>query len=120
MVAWAGERARGRVRARGGNRAQGVAGTGGARGRPATIVVPEHAPEAKLAAITRLGGRVRKLPYDDWWNVIVTGRVDGTDGLFLHPVQDPGVMAGNGTIGLEILDDLPDPDAVVIPYGGGG
>ena len=95
---------------------------GGARelGVPATIAVPEHAPEAKLAAIERLGGQVRKLPYDDWWNVIVTSRLDGTEGLFVHPVQDPGVMAGNGTIGLEILEDLPDPDAVVIPYGGGG
>ena len=89
-------------------------------GVPATIVVPEHAPEAKLAAIERLGGRVLKLPYDDWWNVIVTSHVDGIEGLFVHPVQDPGVMAGNGTIGLEILEDLPDPDAVVIPYGGGG
>ena len=87
---------------------------------PATIVVPEHAPEAKLAAIARLGGRVLKLPYDEWWNVVVTSHVDGPEGLFVHPVQDPGVMAGNGTIGLEILEDLPDPDAVVIPYGGGG
>jgi threonine dehydratase len=52
--------------------------------------------------------------------VIVTSRLDGTGGLFVHPVQDPAVMAGNGTIGLEILEDLPDPDAVVIPYGGGG
>ena len=52
--------------------------------------------------------------------MIVTSRVDGVDGLFVHPVQDEGVMAGNGTIGLEILEDLPDPDAVVIPYGGGG
>jgi threonine dehydratase len=61
-----------------------------------------------------------KITYDDWWNAIVANRVDGVDGLFVHPVQDPGVMAGNGTIGLEILEDLPDPDAVVIPYGGGG
>ena len=61
-----------------------------------------------------------KRPYDDWWNVIVEGRADGIDGLFVHPVTDPAVMAGNGTIGLEILEDLPDPDAVVIPYGGGG
>ena len=61
-----------------------------------------------------------KLPYDEWWQAIVTSRVDGVDGLFVHPVQDEGVMAGNGTIGLEILEDLPDPDAVVIPYGGGG
>jgi threonine dehydratase len=52
--------------------------------------------------------------------VIVTSQVDGVQGLFIHPVQDPGVMAGNGTIGLEILEDLPDPDAVVIPFGGGG
>jgi threonine dehydratase len=100
--------------------AQGVAWAARELGVPATIAVPEHAPEAKLAAIARLGGRVLKLPYDDWWNVIVTSRVEGVDGLFVHPVQDEGVMAGNGTIGLEILEDLPDPDAVVIPYGGGG
>ena len=63
---------------------------------------------------------MRKLPYDDWWNILVTGEPDGIEGLFVHPVQDPAVMAGNGTIGLEILADLPDPDAVIIPYGGGG
>jgi threonine dehydratase len=120
MLAPAGERAKGLVTASAGNMAQGVAWAARVLGVPATIVVPEHAPEAKLAAITRLGGRVMKLPYDDWWNVIVTSRVEGIDGLFVHPVQDPGVMAGNGTIGLEILEDLPDPDVVVIPYGGGG
>jgi threonine dehydratase len=120
MLAPASERAKGLVTASAGNMAQGVAWAARALGVPATIAVPEHAPEAKLAAIERLGGRVVKLPYDDWWNVIVTGRVDGIEGLFVHPVQDPGVMAGNGTIGLEILEDLPDPDAVVIPYGGGG
>jgi len=120
MLAAASERAKGLVTASAGNMAQGVAWAARSLGVPATIVVPEHAPEAKLAAIKRLGGRVLKLPYDDWWNVIVTSRVDGIDGLFVHPVQDAGVMAGNGTIGLEILDDLPDPDAVVIPYGGGG
>ena len=100
--------------------AQGVAWAARELGLSATIAVPEHAPEAKLAAIERLGGRVVKLPYDEWWNVIVTHHVDGVDGLFIHPVEDEGVMAGNGTIGLEILEDLPDPDAVVIPYGGGG
>jgi threonine dehydratase len=120
LLAAAGDRAKGLVTASAGNMAQGVAWAARALGLPATIVVPEHAPDTKLAAITRLGGQVRKLPYDDWWNVIISGRVDGTEGLFVHPVQDPAVMAGNGTIGLEILDDLPDPDAVVIPYGGGG
>jgi threonine dehydratase len=113
-------RARGLVTASAGNMAQGVAWAGRELGLPVTIAVPEHAPEAKLAAIERLGGNVLKVPYEDWWQAIVTSRVDGVDGLFVHPVQDEGVMAGNGTIGLEILDDLPAPDAVVIPYGGGG
>jgi threonine dehydratase len=120
LLAPAAERAKGLVTASAGNMAQGVAWAARKLGVPATIAVPQHAPEAKLAAIERLGGRVLKLPYDDWWNVIITGHVDGTEGLFVHPVQDPAVMAGNGTIGLEILEDLPDPDAVVIPYGGGG
>jgi threonine dehydratase len=114
------ERARGLVTASAGNMAQGVAWSARALGIPASIVVPDNAPQAKLAAIERLGGRVLKLPYDDWWNVLVTGKAEGLDGMFVHPVQDPAVMAGNGTIGLEILEDLPDPDAVVIPYGGGG
>ena len=120
MLAPASARARGLVTASAGNMAQGVAWTARELGIPATIVVPDHAPEAKLAAIERLGGRVLKIPYDAWWDVIVTSHLDGLDGLFVHPVQDPAVMAGNGTIGLEILEDLPDPDAVVIPYGGGG
>jgi len=120
MLAPASERAKGLVTASAGNMAQGVAWVARELGVAATIAVPEHAPEAKLAAIERLGGRVLRLPYDDWWQVIVTSRVDGVEGLFVHPVQDAGVMAGNGTIGLEILEDLPDPDAVVIPYGGGG
>src|SRR5215472_11799533 len=114
------QRARGLVTASAGNMAQGVAWAARELGLPATILVPETAPETKIAAIERLGGTVRKLPYDDWWQTIVVGYADGIEGLFVHPVQDPGVMAGNGTIGLEILADLPDPDAVVIPYGGGG
>src|SRR6266536_778439 len=116
----AGAWAKGLVTASAGNMAQGIAWTARELGVPATIAVPDHAPEAKIAAIERLGGRVMKITYDDWWNAIVANRVDGVEGLFVHPVQDPGVMAGNGTIGLEILEDLPDPDAVVIPYGGGG
>jgi threonine dehydratase len=120
MLASPAQRAGGLVTASAGNMAQGVAWVARELGLPATIVVPEHAPETKLAAIKRLGGVVRKLPYDQWWDAIVAGRVAGMDGLFVHPVQDPAVMAGNGTIGLEIIEDLPDPDAVVIPFGGGG
>jgi threonine dehydratase len=114
------QRARGLVTASAGNMAQGVAFIGRELGLPTKIVVPEHAPKAKLAAIERLGGDVVKVSYDDWWQAIVTGRVDGVQGLFVHPVRDEAVMAGNGTIGLEIIEDLPAPDAVVIPYGGGG
>ena len=114
------ERRLGLVTASAGNMAQGVAWAGRELGLPVTIAVPEHAPQAKLRAIERLGGKALKMPYDDWWQAIVTSRVEGVDGLFVHPVQDEGVMAGNGTIGLEILEDLPDPDAIVIPYGGGG
>ncbi|HEY3728650.1 MAG TPA: pyridoxal-phosphate dependent enzyme [Solirubrobacteraceae bacterium] len=113
-------RERGLLTASAGNMAQGVAWVARELGLPATIAVPEHAPEAKIAAIERLGGRVLPVPYEQWWQAIVTSRIDGLEGLFVHPVQDPAVMAGNGTIGLEILDDLPDPDAVVIPVGGGG
>lgn len=114
------ERAQGLVTASAGNMAQGVAYMARKLRLPATILVPDTAPEAKLVAITRLGGTVHKLPYSEWWQTIVTGRADGFSGLFVHPVQDPAVIAGNGTIGLEILEDLPDPDVVVIPYGGGG
>jgi threonine dehydratase len=113
-------RAAGLLTCSAGNMAQGVAWVARELGLDATIAVPENAPEAKLAAIARLGGIALKLPYDEWWNVMVTSRIDGVEGLFVHPVQDEGVMAGNGTIGLEILDDLPDPDAIVIPFGGGG
>jgi len=112
--------ARGLVTASAGNMAQGVAWVAREAGVPATIAVPEHAPAAKLDAIARLGGTVVKLPYADWWQTIVEGRLEGVEGFFVHPVSDPAVMAGNGTIGLEILEDLPDVDAVAIPYGGGG
>jgi threonine dehydratase len=110
----------GLVTASAGNMAQGVAWAARELDLPARIAVPEHAPQAKLSAIERLGGQVLRLPYDEWWRAIVESRVDGVDGLFVHPVEDEAVMAGNGTIGLEILEDLPDPDAVVIPFGGGG
>ncbi len=103
-----------------GNMAQGVAFAARLRGVPATIVVPEHAPQTKVAAIERLGGTVIRVPYDEWWQVLVDGRYEGAGGLFVHPVDNPFVMAGNGTIGLELLEQSQDFDAVVVPYGGGG
>jgi threonine dehydratase len=113
-------RAQGLLTASAGNMAQGVAWVARELGLTATIAVPEHAPDAKVRAIERLGGRVLKVPYDDWWQAIVTSQIPGEEGLFVHPVADEAVMAGNGTIGLEIMEDLPDVDTVVIPVGGGG
>jgi threonine dehydratase len=113
-------RERGLLTASAGNMAQGVAWVGRELGLAATIVVPEHAPQTKLDAIGRLGATVRRVPSEQWWATIVAGRVEGEDGLFVHPVADEAVMAGNGTIGLEILEDLPDVDTIVVPVGGGG
>ncbi len=103
-----------------GNMAQGLAYVAGQLGVPCAAVVPDHAPQTKLAAIERLGWRVVKVPFDEWWQVILTHRFDGLPGRMIHPVSNPDVMAGNGTIGLEIVDDLPDVDAIVVPFGGGG
>jgi threonine dehydratase len=103
-----------------GNMAQGVAWCARRQAVACTVVMPDHAPQTKQAAVTRLGARVIKVPFDDWWRVMLDRRYPGMDGLFVHPVSDPAVMAGNGTIGLEILEAVPDVDAVVIPYGGGG
>jgi threonine dehydratase len=108
------------VTASAGNMAQGVAWAAREAGVPATIVVPDHAPATKLAAIERLGGRVIKVPFEEWWTAIEEARFDGVEGLFVHPVYDSRVMAGNGTIGLELADDLEEFDTVLIPWGGGG
>jgi len=79
------------------------------------------APEAKLNAIRRYGADIVKVPYDEWWEIMTTRYYAPlADALFIHPSSDPRVMAGNGTIGLEILEDLPDLDAVIIPWGSGG
>lgn len=103
-----------------GNMAQGVAWNARRLGIRCTVVVPDHAPQAKLEAIARLGARIIKTSFDEWWRIIVTGKFEGLSGLFVHPVSDPAVIAGNGTIGLEILEELPQLDAVLVPYGGGG
>jgi threonine dehydratase len=115
------ELAHGVFTASAGNMAQGVAWCARARGIACGVVVPDTAPEAKLSAIARLGGEIHKVPFAEWWNVLVTRQHARFPGrLFIHPVSDRAVFAGNGTIGLEIAEALPAPDAVVIPYGGGG
>jgi threonine dehydratase len=114
------ELAGGVLTASAGNMAQGVAYAARLCGVSATIVVPEHAPQTKIDSIERYGGRVIKVPYEEWWQVLVTGRYEGADGLFIHPVDNDRVMAGNGTIGLELLEQLDGFDTVAVPYGGGG
>ena len=107
-----------------GNMAQGVAWMARELGVPATIVVPDNASMTKLAAVERLGGRIVRVTWEKWWAAVDADDErdlgEGVHGFYVHPVQDPPVMAGNGTIGLELSEDLDDFDAVVIPWGGGG
>jgi threonine dehydratase len=121
-MAQAGRKAleRGVYTASAGNMAQGVAWTAKRMGVPCSVVVPDHAPRTKIEAIERLGGRTVPVPFERWWQVLMERRYPGIEGLFIHPVSDPAVIAGNGTIGLEILEDLPDVDTILVPYGGGG
>lgn len=100
--------------------AQAVAWHARERGLPCTAVVPDTAPQTKLDAVERLGATTVKVSPATWFEVFRTRSYPGLEGLFVHAFSDPAVMAGNGTIGLEILEDLPDPDAVLIPFGGGG
>ena len=112
--------ARGVYTASAGNMAQGVAWNARRLGIACTVVVPDHAPRAKLDAVERLGGRIVKVSVERWWQVLAEHHYPGIEGLFIHPVADRAVIAGNGTIGLEILEDLPDADSVLVPWGGGG
>ena len=103
-----------------GNMAQGVAWQARRLGIPCTVVAPDHAPATKIAAIERLGAQVIKVSFAEWFQILETRRHPGMEGFFIHPVSDRAVIEGNGTIGLEILEDLPDTDVVIAPYGGGG
>ena len=103
-----------------GNMAQGVAFEARRRRIPCRVIVPDTAPAAKLDAIARLGATAVPVPFAEWWAVLRDHGRPGEDGFFVHPVSDPYVIAGNGTIGLEIVEEIPDLRAVVVPYGGGG
>ena len=119
-LAPAGLLARGVFTASAGNMAQGVAWCARAMGIPCTVVVPDHAPAAKIEAVERLGAAVVRVPFARWWRVLEERQFEGLPGFFVHPVSDSGVIAGNGTVGLEIAEDLPGVDVVLVPYGGGG
>jgi threonine dehydratase len=108
------------VTASAGNMAQGIAWAAREVGVGATIVAPETAPRTKLDAAERLGARVVPVSYEEWWQAMVDRGRDGIDGLFVHPTDDAAVMAGNGTIGLELCEQLDAFDTVIVPWGGGG
>lgn len=112
--------AKGLLTASAGNMAQGVAWQARALGIPCTVIAPDTAPDTKVRAIERLGGRVIKVPFETWWQTFQERAYPGVEATFIHAFDDPHVMAGNGTIALEILDDLPDVDTILIPWGGGG
>jgi threonine dehydratase len=103
-----------------GNMAQGVALAARRAGVACRVIVPDTAPRTKVEAIERLGAAVIALPFDEWWGTLERHGHPDESGFFVHPVSDPAVIAGNGTVGLEILEDLPEVDALIVPYGGGG
>lgn len=103
-----------------GNMAQGVAYTARRLAVPCSVVLPQDAAATKVAALERLGARMHFVSHDEWWQVLLNRGHGDLRGRFIHPAADADVIAGDATVGLEILADLPDVDTVVVPYGGGG
>jgi len=108
------------VGASAGNFGQGLAMVARQMGIPVTIVAPDGAAKSKTDALQVMGARVIRIPFEEWWQVLLARHFDGADGVFFHPVAEQAVVAGNATIGAEILEDLDDIDAVAVPFGGGG
>lgn len=103
-----------------GNAAQGVAFAARRAGAAASVLVMDTAPAAKLDAIRRLGASIVPASYDECWAAVEAHGSPRMHGCFVHPFDDDRFIAGNGTAGLEILEDLPDADVVVTSIGGGG
>ncbi len=103
-----------------GNAAQGVALAAREAGTRASVLVMDTAPAAKISAIERLGATIVRATYDECWRAVETHGSDRMTGRLVHPFDDDDFISGNGTAALEILEDLPDVDAVIAPIGGGG
>ena len=103
-----------------GNAAQGVAFAARKAGARCSVMVMDTAPDTKVRAIERLGASIVRATYDECWRTVESHGSDRMTGHFVHPFDDDRFIAGNGTAGLEILEDLPDVDAIVAPLGGGG
>ena len=103
-----------------GNAAQGLAFAARKAGIQCSVMVMDTAPDTKIDAIARLGASIVRASYDECWRTVVSHGSDRMTGHFVHPFDDDAFIAGNGTAGLEILEDLPDVAAIVAPLGGGG
>lgn len=103
-----------------GNAAQGVAFAARLLGAPCSVMVMDTAPDTKIRAIERLGASIVRASYDECWRAVTAHGSPEMRGHFVHPFDDDHFIAGNATVGLEIVDDLPDVDAIVAPVGGGG
>jgi threonine dehydratase len=103
-----------------GNFGQGLAFAAREIGVPVTVIVPDGSAMTKAKSLAELGAKVIRVPFDEWWTVLTTRNFAGEEGMFIHPVAESAVIAGNATAGAEIIEDMPDFDAVVVPFGGGG
>jgi threonine dehydratase len=103
-----------------GNAAQGVAFAARKAGAACSVMVMDTAPETKLRAVEKLGATIVKTTYDECWRTVEQHKSDRMRGTFVHPFDNDRFIAGNGTAGLEILEDLPDVDTIIAPLGGGG
>lgn len=115
------ERERGVYTCSAGNMAQALAWHRKREGIRCAAIVPDNAPQTKLDAIRRYGAEIVQMSWDEVWQVANKRQYPPlADRTFIHPFADPRMIAGNGTAGLEILEDLPDVDAIIVPFGGGG
>jgi threonine dehydratase len=111
--------ASGVITASAGNFGQGIAQAALARGLPVRVFVPDTSAKVKIKALRDMGANVDLVPFADWWQIIMS-RETGSNGLFIHPVAELAVVMGNGSIALEIAEQVPDVDTIVVPVGGGG
>jgi len=103
-----------------GNAGQGVAYAARDAGIAATVVAIETAPETKLERMRNLGARIVKAPFDLCWTAMETREFPGVEGTFIHPFDDHNFVAGNASLGLEIMEDMPNVKTVITAIGGGG
>lgn len=111
---------RGAYTASSGNSGLGLAWMARRLGIPATVYAPDSAPRTKLERIRKYGGNVRWVTDEEWWRIVRNCGHPDDPGFYVDAVRSTPALAGNGTIGLEIVEQLPDVETVIVPFGGGG